>query len=163
MFSFSLGRFFAIVQKEFILMKRDPAVLIIMAILPLVIVILTGLTVNINPKNVPAVLVNYSPSPITARYIAALKNTGYFKFIRNTKSRKEAQRLMQRNYARFILTIPANFTQKLIRHQKPTMLLEGDGTDLIGTGPAFTAAYSLNLTQLDRIMPSSLAYFAVAT
>lgn len=43
---FSVKRFWAIMRKEFILMKRDPAVIIIMAILPLILVCLAGYTIN---------------------------------------------------------------------------------------------------------------------
>ncbi len=59
MMNFSVRRLWAMIRKEFILMKRDPATLIIMAILPLILVCLAGYAVNTYPEKVPTVAVSH--------------------------------------------------------------------------------------------------------
>lgn len=156
--TFSMQRLLAIILKEFILIIRDPAVIVIMTILPLVLVCLAGYAVNIYPKKVPTVLINFDQSDITNDLIQRMKNTGYFSFFESTYSNHEAYHLLKTNQALFIVTIPANFTQKLLRHENPAILLEDGGVDALSTGRAAGTLIGLQQTYLQQIKPSSLNY-----
>lgn len=45
-----MQRLWAIIRKEFLLMKRDPATIVIMAILPLILVCIAGYAINTYPQ-----------------------------------------------------------------------------------------------------------------
>lgn len=154
---FSMSRLWAIIKKEFILMKRDPAVIVIMAILPLVLVCITGYAVNTFPKNVPTVLMDLDNSPTTREFVQGMKNTGYFTFVAQTSDIEEAYRLVRKDEAIFILTIPPRFTQSFLRHEKPAVLLEDGSLDALSTGRAIISMIGLQHAYLQNIHTGSLA------
>lgn len=156
MMGFSIRRLWAIIRKEFILMKRDPATLIIMAILPLILVCMAGYAVNTYPKKVPTVLINFDNSEVTRELIRGMEHTGYFSFIASTHNTDEAYHLVRTGKALFILTIPADFTQALYRHKHPDLLLEDGSIDSISTGRAVVALAGLKQRLLERLFPVSL-------
>lgn len=156
--NFSLQRLLAIILKEFILMKRDPAVIIIMTILPLVLVCMAGYAVNTYPKKVPTVLINFDQSKITNNLIQSIKNTGYFSIIKSTYNNQEAYNLVKTNQALFIITIPPNFTKQFMRHENPAILLEDAGIGSLPTGRAIAALIGLQQNYLQQIEPGSLNY-----
>lgn len=136
---FSFARFWALVRKEFILMKRDPGVIIIMAILPLILVCLTGYAVNINPKKVPTVILSYDDTDITRDLIQTMKNTEYFNFIGGIQNEEDARLMLRSGKALLILTIPENFTKEFVLGHKPSLLFEDGATDVFATGKALSA------------------------
>lgn len=156
MMGFSIRRLWAIIRKEFILMKRDPATLIIMAILPLILVCMAGYAVNTYPKKVPTVLINFDNSEVTRELIRGMEHTGYFSFIASTHNTDEAYHLVRTGKALFILTIPADFTQALYRHKHPELLLEDGSIDSISTGRAVVALAGLKQRLLEQLFPVSL-------
>lgn len=158
MMGFSIPRLWAIIRKEFILMKRDPATLVIMAILPLILVCMAGYAVNTYPKKVPTVLINLDNSEVTRELIRGMEHTGYFSFIASTHNTDEAYSLARTGKALFILTIPADFTQALYRHENPELLLEDASIDSLSTGRALVALAGLKSRLLDRLFPISLRF-----
>lgn len=153
MIRFSLSRLWAIIRKEFLLMKRDPATIIIMAIMPLVLVCIAGFAVNTFPEKVPTVLVSYDNSPLTRDLVQRLENTTYFKFVTSTTKPDHAYHLLRTNEALLILTIPPNFTEEVYRHQNPALLLEDGTVDSFSTARAVIALSGVKqviLTQMAK-------------
>jgi ABC-2 type transport system permease protein len=155
MMGFSIRRLWAIIRKEFILMKRDPATLIIMAILPLILVCMAGYAVNTYPKKVPTVLINFDNSEVSRELVRGMEHTGYFSFIASTHNTDEAYHLVRTGKALFILTIPADFTQSLYRHEHPELLLEDGSIDSLSTGRAVVALAGLKQRLLEQLFPVS--------
>ena len=153
-FGFSIYRLWAIMRKEFILMKRDPASIVIMAIMPLILVCMAGFAVNTYPKKVPTVLISFDHSEVTRNLIHGMENTGYFSFIASTSNSEKAYHLLKTNKAMFILTIPANFTTELRRHENPALLLEDGGIDALSTGRAIIALAGLKQQLIQKMEPS---------
>jgi len=155
---FSIQRMWAIMLKEFILMKRDPGVIVIMAILPLILVCLAGYVINVNPKHVPTVLMDYDHSDFTRDLIQAMNNTGHFSFIDSVHNTEAAYHLLKTGKALLIMTIPVNFTKDLIRKNIPTILLEDGGTDIISTAKTSVVLSDLGQHFLAQIEPGTLSY-----
>lgn len=151
--NFSIHRLWAIMRKEFILMKRDPATIVIMAIIPLILVCIAGYAVNTYPKNVPTVLINFDNSDVTRELIHGMKNSGYFSIIGSTDSTEEAYHLLRTNKALFVLTIPADFTTQLRKNKNPALLLEDGSIDALSTGRAIIALAGLKQTILQQMNP----------
>lgn len=149
MSSFSCYRFFLIVRKELVLMRRDPASIIIMLVLPITLIILFGFTVHLDPQHIPTALVDHDHSKYSQRLISALENSGYFAIRHQNLNDEEATALMEQNKVQFILTIPQNFSHQLLKNQTPSILIEIDSITPMGISlPLETinhaAAYALN-------------------
>ena len=140
---FSWLRLLAVMLKEFIQMKRDRATLSMMVILPLMQVILFGYAINSDPKHLPTAVISSDNSQITRTFVQGMANSGYFDIQRQITSEKQAQDLFAAGKIQFIVNIPQNFTRKLINQEKPSLLLEADGTDPQAIGNAVAALNKL--------------------
>lgn len=154
---FSLRRLWAIVLKEFIQMKRDRVTFGMMVGIPLMQLMLFGFAINTDPKHLPAAIRVADQGPFARTFVAALRNSGYFSFVRDTTNEKETQELLQLGDVQFVINIPVDFSRKLIRGEKPTVLIEADATDPAATGPAVAAVRALADNVLDRDLTGPLA------
>ena len=127
--SFAWGRLVAMVNKEFIQTIRDRTTLAMIIMMPLIQLILFGYAINNNPKHLPAVVVSADSSPFTRTILYGLQQSNYFSFSKGIKTEKQAHRLLQEGKTKFIINIPANFSQQVIRGQHPAILVEADATD----------------------------------
>lgn len=153
--NFSFARLWGLIIKEFNQMRRDQTTFIMIISIPLIQLILFGLAINTNPKNLPTVLLNYDNGPFSRTLVHELANTQYFRFNHNSGTETEANELMQENKALFILSVPTDFSHKLVRGERPAALLEVDGTDPVSVGTAISAANVLmgRVFQYDLLGP----------
>ncbi|MGD1031528.1 MAG: ABC transporter permease [Opitutaceae bacterium] len=147
---FSFDRFWAVILKEFIQMKRDRVTFAMMVGIPLLQLVLFGYAINSDPKHLPTAIRDADQGPFARTLVWSLKNSGYFEFVRETASESEAARLLQLGKVQFVVNIPADFTRDLLRGQAPTVLIEADATDPAAVGPAISAVRAIATTVLDR-------------
>ena len=147
---FSFDRFWAVILKEFIQMKRDRVTFAMMVGIPLLQLVLFGYAINSDPKHLPTAIRDADEGPFARTLVWSLKNSGYFEFVRETASESEAARLLQLGKVQFVVNIPADFTRDLLRGQAPTVLIEADATDPAAVGPAISAVRAIATTVLDR-------------
>lgn len=140
---FSIQRYFAVVLKEIKHMSRDKFTIAMIVGIPLLQVILFGYAINLNPKNLPTTVISQDSSNLVKKFVVGLKNTKYFSFESEKLTIKQANDLMMRGKLQFIIQIPSNFTQKLIRHKKPNILLITDATDSSASSAGVSAINAL--------------------
>ena len=157
MTGFSIHRLWAIVLKEFIQMKRDRVTFAMMVGIPLMQLTLFGFAINSDPKHLPTAIRAADQGPFARTLVSALKNSGYFTLVREAATEAEANRLLQLGDVQFVINIPEDFSRRLLRGEKPTVLIEADATDPAATGPALSAVKSLAATVLNRDLPGPLA------
>ncbi|MEI7566383.1 MAG: ABC transporter permease, partial [Opitutaceae bacterium] len=154
---FTFHRFWAIVLKEFIQMKRDRVTFGMMIGIPLMQLIIFGFAINADPKQLPAAIRSADQGPFARTLIVALKNSGYFNFVRESPTESEAQRLLQVGAVQFIINIPEDFSRRLLRGERPTVLIEADATDPAAVGPAVSATRALAESVFNRDLPGPLS------
>ena len=76
--NFSAQRCLAVLVKEFTHMIRDKFTIAMVVGIPLIQLILFGYAINMNPHNLPTVLINQDNTPQTRTLVTALQNTKYF-------------------------------------------------------------------------------------
>ncbi len=154
---FSLHRFWAVVLKEFIQMMRDRVTFGIMVGIPLMQLLLFGFAINSDPKHLPTALRAADQGPFARSFVAALRQSDYFALVREPATDAEAQRLLQLGEVQFVVNIPEDFSRRLLRGERPTVLIEADASDPAATGPAVAAARTLAATVFDRDLRGPLA------
>jgi ABC-2 type transport system permease protein len=154
---FTFHRFWAIVLKEFIQMKRDRVTFGMMIGIPLMQLIIFGFAINADPKQLPAAIRSADQGPFARTLIVALKNSGYFNFVGEAPTESEAQRLLQVGAVQFIINIPEDFSRRLLRGERPTVLIEADATDPAAVGPAVSATRALAESVFNRDLPGPLS------
>ncbi|MHA6644247.1 ABC transporter permease [Mesorhizobium sp. A623] len=126
---FSLARLNALLAKEFIQMRRDRVTFAMMLGVPLMLLILFGFAINNDPKRLPAALLAMSSDQYSRAMVAALENTGYYRFDHIVETEAEADFLLARGDVSFVVTIPADFGRRVERGDHPQILIEADATD----------------------------------
>jgi ABC-2 type transport system permease protein len=154
---FTLHRLWAVVMKEFIQMRRDRVTFGMMVGIPLLQLTLFGYAINSDPKNLPTALRLADQGPFARTLVAELKTSQYFAIVRVTNSEAEVEHLLHLGDVQFVVNIPDDFTRKVLRGERPTVLIEADATDPAATGPAIAAFRSLAGSALDRDLTGPLA------
>ena len=141
---FSWRRFWAILLKEFTQMKRDRVTFGMMIGIPLIQLTLFGFAINSDPKNLPTVVVSADESIFTRTIVNDLQNSSYFEILKGNRSQAEAERLLRTGRVQFIVYFPQGFSQRLVRGEKPELLIEADATDPAATSNAIGAIADIN-------------------
>ncbi len=153
---FNWRRFWAIVAKEFIQMRRDRLTFGMMVGIPLVQLILFGYAINSDPKHLPTAVYSADNSVFSRTIVWGLHNSSYFDITREAKNEAEIQKLLAQGTVQFVVDIPVDFSRKLLRGERPDLLLEADATDPSAVGYAIAAINLLTTTVLDRDLTGSL-------
>ena len=146
--AFSLVRLLAIVKKEFIQIRRDRMTLAMLMGIPLLQLILFGYAINSDPKRLPTAVAVHEQSVFSRSVIQSLVNTGYFAISNSSVSDREAHELLARGDVQFVVTIPSDFSRKILRGEKSQILVEADATDPSATGNAIAALQQVSSSLL---------------
>ena len=154
---FSLRRLLAVVAKEFIQMRRDKLTFAMMVGVPLLQLTLFGYAINSDPKHLPTVVVAHEQSEFTRSIVSALHNSDYFDIRSTAVSEREASEMLARGEVQFAVTIPPDFSRRLIRGEAAQLLVEADATDPSATGNAISALQQMTASLLRHDLPGPLA------
>jgi ABC-2 type transport system permease protein len=86
-----------------------------------------------------------------------MENSGYFRVNRIVAAPAEGERMLELGEVQFFVTVPENFSRKLLRGEQPILLVEADATDPAATGNALAALAALNQTALNHDFKGPLA------
>ena len=154
---FAWHRFMAVLAKEFVQVRRDRLTFAMMIGVPVMQLVLFGFAINLDPKGLPAAVVAGEASPFSRSLVRALENSGYFRVVAQPAGEEAADRLIARGEVQFVLHIPADFSRRLQRGERPAVLIEADATDPAATSNALAAVQQVNLTALDHDLTGPLA------
>ncbi len=150
---FSFARWWGIVLKEFLQLRRDRLTFGMIIGLPIVQLALFGFAINTDPKNLPTAIIQADHSDITRSIVSIMENSGYFRIVAILPNEEAGRQALKRGNALFVVSIPPDFTRKFFRGETPALLIEADATDPLTTGNALSALTDLpNLVAIrDRI------------
>jgi len=157
---FSISRWLGIVGKEFIQLKRDRLTFGMIVGIPVIQLTLFGFAINSDPKHLPTAALIADRSEFSRSIVAGLRNSSYFDFIGEARDEDDANRMLATGQAQFVLSIPPDFSQRLVRGERPAVLIEADATDPVATGNALSAVTQLAQTVLDHDLTGPLAPLA---
>ena len=157
---FSISRWLGIVGKEFIQLKRDRLTFGMIVGIPIIQLTLFGYAINSDPKHLPTAALVADRSEFSRSILAGLRNSDYFAFIGEARDEADAERMLATGEAQFVVSIPADFSKRLVRGERPAVLLEADATDPTATGNAIAAVNGLAQTVLQRDLSGPLAALA---
>jgi len=154
---FAWSRFAAVVVKEFVQVRRDRLTFAMMIGMPIMQLVLFGYAINMDPKGLPMAVVAAEASPFSRSLVRSLEASGYFRVVAQPATESQAEALMAEGDVQFILHVPADFSRKIARGERPVVLVEADAADPAATGNALSAVQALNYSALDRDLAGPLA------
>src|SRR5512135_1191151 len=152
----SLARIVAVLRKEFVQLRRDRLTFAMLIFVPIMQLVLFGYAINSDPKHLPAAVVALDQSPFVRSIVRAAENTDYFKVI-EVASESDAERMIARGEVQFAFVFPSDFTQRLLRGERPAMAVYADATDPSATGTAVSSLQQLPYVALSHDLKGPLA------
>jgi ABC-2 type transport system permease protein len=154
---FSLRRMLAIFIKEFQQMMRDRLTFAMAVGVPILQLVLFGYAINTDPKGLPTALAVSDSGPMARSLVAALQNTGYFEITHPSVSEAQGEALLENGQVQFLVVIPPDFSRRLVRGDRPAVLVSVDATDPSSSGNAIAALNALTQLALQRELAGPLA------
>ena len=131
-----LGRILAVLVKEFTQLRRDRLTYAMMLLMPVIQLLLFGYAINNDPKHLPTAVFVQDRSVLARSTLSAMANTGYYRIVRVARSQGELDEAIRHGEAQIAVTIPADFSRRVIRRDRPQILVEADAADPTATGGA---------------------------
>ena len=155
----SAVRTWAIALKELQQMLRDRMTFAMAIGIPVLQLVLFGYVIDTDPKGLPLAVVAHEQSPFSRSLVAALENSGYFRLVGPpAESESDAEALIASGEAQFVLAIPADFSRRLVRGERPALLLAVDASDPSAAANAVAALGTLGATALAHDLQGPLAH-----
>jgi ABC-2 type transport system permease protein len=153
----SLSRILAVLSKEFTQLVRDRLTYAMIIGIPVIQLLLFGYAINSDPKHLPTAVLVQDQGQFSRSILAALDNSDYFDLRYTARSPAEMHRLIERGAVQFAVTIPGDFSRRVVRRDKPQILVEADASDPAATGPAVAALAALPQYALTHDLEGPLA------
>jgi ABC-2 type transport system permease protein len=148
--SFSVHRMLAVFIKEFQQMLRDRLTFGMAVGVPILQLVLFGYAINTDPRALPTALVSADNSPLAGSIAAAMQNTGYFRVTHQGTSEQAAEKMLESGEVQFLVVIPPQFSRRLVRGERPALLVAVDATDPSASGNALAALDAVTGQALTR-------------
>jgi ABC-2 type transport system permease protein len=143
MMGLSLSRILAVLSKEFTQLVRDRLTYAMLIGVPVVQLLLFGYAINSDPKHLPAAVLVQDQGEFSRSVLSALDRSDYFDLRYAVRTPAELHELIERGDVQFAITIPGDFSRRVVRQDQPQILVEADASDPAATGPAVAALAAL--------------------
>jgi len=157
---FSFSRWWSMVLKEFLQLRRDRLTFAMIVGIPIAQLVLFGFAINNDPRHLPTAVISADHSEFTRSFIAAMRSSTYFDLVGELPDEAAGRTALARGTVQFVLNIPAGFTERLLRGERPALLIEADATDPGTTGMALAAAGQLVRAVAAKDLAGSLSFLA---
>jgi ABC-2 type transport system permease protein len=155
-----MSRILAVLSKEFTQLIRDRLTYAMIVGIPIIQLLLFGYAINSEPKHLPTAVLVQDQGTFSRSVLGALQRSDYFDLKYAARSPAEMQRLIERGAVQFAITIPGDFTRRVVRHDQPEILVEADASDPAATGGAVAALLQLPQYALMHDLTGPLAPLA---
>ncbi len=135
----SWSRVFAVFLKELVQMRRDRPTFAIMIMMPIMQLILFGYAINTDPRHLPAVIELREDGALTRAFLASLRASTYVDIVAIARSSEEGEAMLRSGDASFLISIPEGFERRMVRGERPQILIAADASDPVAAGGAITA------------------------
>jgi ABC-2 type transport system permease protein len=129
MIAASLTRILAILIKEFIQLTRDRVTYAMILALPIMQTLIFGYAINNDAHHLPTAILVQDQGPYARSIISAMEHTTYLDVVARPRTDAELDGLIRRGEVLAALTIPPDFSRKLLRGEHAEVLAEVDASD----------------------------------
>ena len=157
---FSLVRWWSVVLKEFLQLRRDRVTFAMMIGIPIMQLILFGFAINADPRHLLTGVIAADQSEFTRSFLASMRNSDYFDLATTLTDETAGREALSKGQLQFVVSIPPDFTRKLVRGEKPSLLVEADATDPAATGLAVASLSQLVQGVVSKDMKGALSSLA---
>jgi ABC-2 type transport system permease protein len=159
-FDLSWARVFAVFLKELVQMRRDRPTFAIMIMMPVMQLVLFGYAINTDPRHMPAVVEMREDGPMTRAFLASLTQSSFIDIVAVTERAEDSEAMVRSGRATFLISIPEGFERRMIRGERPQILIAADASDPVAASGALGAIERIAQSAFTPELNGSLAYLA---
>jgi len=148
-FDLSWSRVFAVFLKELVQMRQDRPTFAIMIMMPIMQLVLFGYAINTDPRHLPAIVEMREDGPMTRAFLASLSASTYVDIVAVTRTAEEGEAMLRSGQATYLISIPEGFERRMVRGERPQILIAADASDPVAAGGAISA--------IERVAQSAFA------
>ncbi|HEY6307431.1 MAG TPA: ABC transporter permease [Candidatus Angelobacter sp.] len=130
-------------MKEFRLFRRDKLLILLAVLMPIVLMLLAGITGSLRLRNVALLVYDYDNTPLSRTYLETYGAALTFRIVPR-RAAESPERALASWRGRAVLIIPQNFERDFRRGVEPTVQLMIDATDSNSATALGNYADSLN-------------------
>ena len=134
-----------LLQKEFRQIFRDPAILRIIFIMPVMQLIVLPWAADYETKNIQLSIVDQDRSAYSRQLIAKINASSYFNLVDFNNSYKDALNDVEKDKADIVLQIPSNFEKDLVKENEHSLFMSVNAIN--GVKANLGAAYLRSIIQ----------------
>jgi ABC-2 type transport system permease protein len=112
-----------LLQKELLQISRDPAIIVILFVMPMIQLLILPLAADYEIKNINLAVVDHDHSSYSRHLIEKIKSSGYFRLTDYSPGYNQALRAVERDKADLVMEIPASFETNLVRDNQATLFI----------------------------------------
>src|SRR2546421_5997501 len=112
-----------LLQKEFRQIFRDPSILRIIFIMPVIQLLLLPWAADYEMKNIKLSVVDHDHSDYSRQLISKITASGYFILADYTNSFSKSLQSVERDKSDLVLEIPARFEKELVKENEATLFM----------------------------------------
>ena len=158
----SWSRVFAVFLKELVQMRRDRPTFAIMILMPVMQLVLFGYAINTDPRHLPAVVEVREDGPLTRAFLASLRASSYVDIVALADRAEDGEAMLRSGEASFLIAIPEGFERRLVRGERPQILIAADASDPVAAGGAIAAIERIAQSAFAPEFEGSLGFLARA-
>ncbi len=144
---FVWARFFAVLKKEFLHIRRDRASLIMAIGMPIVMLLIFGYAINTNVEHLPTVVWDQAQTVDSRELITSIRNTQYMDPDNFVQGYKEIEGFLDSGKARAAVIIPPDFGKKIQGMKQASVQVLVDGSDPTVARAVMSAVQMLGLNK----------------
>src|ERR687885_2598926 len=133
-------RFWPMLWKEFIQMRRDRLTLAMMVVIPAVQLVLFGFAIRTEVRHLPTAVLDEARTSDSRALVSVMQNTGNFDVVMYAASRAELEELLRAGRVSAAVVIPPDFTRDLKRGQTAQAQVIVDAADPMASSAAISGA-----------------------
>ena len=156
----SWARVFAVFLKELVQMRRDRPTFAIMLMMPVMQLVLFGYAINNDPRHMPAVVEMREDGPMTRAFLASLTQSTFIDIVAVTQRVEDGEAMIRSGEATFLISIPEGFERRLVRGERPQILIAADASDPVAAGGALSAIQQIAQQAFAPDLQGALSYLA---
>ena len=134
-----------LLQKEFRQIFRDPSIIRLIFIMPIIQLMILPWAADYEIKNIKLSVVDKDHSDYSRQLISKITSTGYFQLAVYTNSYPEALQQVEKGNADLVMEIPASFEKELVKEDQATLFLAMNAID--GVKANLGSAYLRSIIQ----------------
>lgn len=118
-----------IIRKEFLQLKRDPKMFVIVLIAPVIQLIFLGYAVNMDVEKVPTVIFDQDRTETSRDLLQKFSGNRYFEFVEQVDNYNDFQYLIESGEAWLGIVISYDFERSIVRNESGKLQAIFDGSD----------------------------------